>query len=44
MTEPEFEFLQIIAGIKPPYSTYQEMKKLSKLIKETSNTKMTDYI
>ncbi len=44
MTEPEFEFLQIIAGIKPPYSTSQEMKKLSKLIKETSNTKMTDYI
>jgi hypothetical protein len=44
MTEPEFEFLQIIAGIKPPSSSSQEMKKLSKLIKETSNTKMTDYI
>src|ERR671923_1068120 len=41
MSESEFEFLQIIAGIKPPYSTSQEMKKLSKLIKETSNTKMT---
>ena len=44
MTEPEFEFLQIIAGIKPPSYSSQEMKKLSKLIKETSNTKMTDYM
>jgi hypothetical protein len=44
MTEPEFEFLQMITGIRPPPSSSQEMKKLSKLIKETANTKMTDYI
>ena len=44
MTEPEFEFLQMITGIRPPSSSSQEMKKLSKLIKETANTKMTDYI
>jgi hypothetical protein len=43
MTEREMEFLQMIAGIKPPSSS-QEMKKLSKLIKETSNAKMTDYM
>ena len=42
MTEVELEFLQMIAGIKPPPS--QEKKKLSKLIKETANAKMTDYI
>jgi hypothetical protein len=41
MTEVELEFLQMIAGIKPPPS--QEKKKLSKLIKETANAKMTDY-
>lgn len=43
MTEREIEFLQMIAGIKPPPSS-QEMKKLSKLIKETANAKMTDYM
>jgi hypothetical protein len=42
MTEPELEFLQMITGIRPPPS--QEMKKLSKLIKETANAKMTDYM
>src|SRR5918996_6479569 len=42
MTEPELEFLQMITGIKPPPS--QEIKKLSKLIKETANAKMTDYM
>jgi hypothetical protein len=41
MTERELEFLQMIAGIKPP--PRQEKKKLSKLIKETANAKMTDY-
>jgi hypothetical protein len=43
MTELELEFLQMITGIKPP-SPSQEMKKLSKLIKETGNVKMTDYM
>jgi hypothetical protein len=43
MTEREIEFLQMITGIKTPSSS-QEMKKLSKLIKETSNAKMTDYM
>ena len=43
MTEPELEFLQMITGIRPPPSS-QEMKKLSKLIKETANAKMTDYM
>lgn len=43
MTEREIEFLQMIAGIKAPSSS-QEMKKLSKLIKETANAKMTDYM
>ncbi len=41
MTQRELEFLQMITGIKPPS---QERKNLSKLIKETSNTKMTDYL
>jgi hypothetical protein len=41
MTEPELEFLQMITGIRPPL---HERKKLSKLIKETANTKMTDYL
>jgi hypothetical protein len=44
MTESELEFLQMITGIRPPSCSSQEMKKLSKLIKETANTKMTDYI
>jgi hypothetical protein len=44
MTEPELEFLQMITGIRPPSSSSQEMKKLSKLIKETANAKMTDYM
>jgi hypothetical protein len=43
MTERELEFLQMITGIRPPSSS-QEMKKLSKLIKETANAKMTDYM
>ncbi len=43
MTESELEFLQMITGIKS-LSSSQEMKKLSKLMKETSNAKITDYI
>jgi hypothetical protein len=42
MTERELEFLQMITGIRPPPS--QERKMLSKLIKETANSKMTDYL
>src|SRR5215211_2109271 len=34
MTEQELEFLQIIAGIRPPSN---QRKKLAKLIKETAN-------
>ncbi|HEX6282613.1 MAG TPA: hypothetical protein VFZ67_10340 [Nitrososphaera sp.] len=41
MTERELEFLQMITGIRPPS---QERKKLSRLIKETANAKMTDYL
>src|SRR5215210_209003 len=41
MTERELEFLQMITGITPPS---QERKTISKLIKETANTKMTDYL
>jgi hypothetical protein len=44
MTERELEYLQMITGIRPPLSPSQEMKKLSKLIKETANAKMTDYM
>jgi hypothetical protein len=44
MTEQELEFLEMITGIRPPLSPSQEMKKLSKLIKETANAKMTDYM
>ena len=44
LKDQEFEFLQIIAGAKAPSSSSQEMKKLSNLIKETVNTKMTDYM
>ncbi|MDP8888578.1 MAG: hypothetical protein M3M89_03000 [Thermoproteota archaeon] len=44
MTEQELEFLQMITGIRPPSSSYQEMRKLSKLIKETANAKMTEYM
>jgi hypothetical protein len=40
MTEQELEFLQMIAGIRPPGD---QRKKLAKLIKETANAKMTDY-
>lgn len=43
MTESELEFLQMITGIRPPPPS-QEMKKLSNLIKETANAKMTDYM
>jgi hypothetical protein len=42
MTERELEFLQMITGIRLPPS--QERKMLSKLIKETANSKMTDYL
>jgi hypothetical protein len=41
LTERELEFLQMIGGIKSPLR--EEKKKLSKLIKETANAKMTDY-
>jgi hypothetical protein len=44
MTEGELEYLQMITGIRPPTPPSQEMKKLSKLIKETANAKMTDYM
>jgi hypothetical protein len=40
ITEQELEFLQMIAGIRPPSD---QRKKLAKLIKETANAKMTDY-
>jgi hypothetical protein len=40
MTEQELEFLQMIVGIRPPSD---QRKKLTKLIKETANAKMTDY-
>ena len=40
MTEQELEFLQMIAGIRPPSD---QRKKLARLIKETANQKMTDY-
>jgi hypothetical protein len=41
MTERELEFLQMITHIRPPS---QEKKRLSQLIKETANAKMTDYL
>jgi hypothetical protein len=44
MTEGELEYLQMITGIRPPTLPSQQMKKLSKLIKETANAKMTDYM
>jgi hypothetical protein len=44
LSERELEFLQMITGIRPPESSSQEMKKLSRLIRETANTKMTDYM
>jgi hypothetical protein len=40
MTEQELEFLQMIAGVRPPSD---QRKKLAELIKETANAKMTDY-
>jgi hypothetical protein len=42
MTKLELEFLQMITGIRPPPP--QEKKKMSQLIKETANAKMTDYL
>jgi hypothetical protein len=42
MTEQELEFLNMIAGIRPPPS--DQRKILAKLIKETANAKMTDYL
>jgi hypothetical protein len=41
LTERELEFLQMITGIKSP--PLQDKKKLSALLKETANAKMTDY-
>jgi hypothetical protein len=41
MTREELEFLQSITCCQPPA---QERKKLSKLIKETTNAKITDYL
>jgi len=41
MTERELEFLRMITDIRPPS---QEKKRLSQLIKETANAKMTDYL
>src|SRR5918992_2866868 len=41
MTERELEYLQMITDIRPPS---QEKKRLSQLIKETANAKMTDYL
>jgi hypothetical protein len=40
MTQQELEFLQMVAGIRPPSD---QRKTLAKLIKETANAKMTDY-
>jgi len=39
MTEQELEFLQMIAGIRPPSD---QRKKLAELIKDAANAKMTD--
>jgi hypothetical protein len=41
LTERELEFLQMITGVKSP--PLQDKKKLSNLLKETANAKMTDY-
>lgn len=41
LTEEELEFLQTIAYTRAPSDG---RKKLSKLVKETSNTKLTDYL
>jgi len=40
LTEEELEFLQILADVRAPSAG---RKRLSKLVKETANTKLTDY-
>jgi hypothetical protein len=42
LTETELEFLQMIAGIKVP--PHQEKRKLSSLINETANAKITEFL
>jgi hypothetical protein len=41
MDKQELEFLQMIAGLRLPS---ESRKKLSKLIKDSNNSKMTDFI
>lgn len=41
MSEQELEFLQMVAGLRAPLDN---RKRLAKLIKESSNAKMTDYL
>jgi hypothetical protein len=41
MTEQELEFLQMVAGLRLPLNN---RKKLAKLIKESTNAKITDYL
>ncbi len=41
LTERELEFLQMIAGIKAP--PHQEKRKLSRLINETANARITEF-
>lgn len=41
LSEEELEFLQMIAGVRAPSSG---RKQLSRLIKETANAKLTDYL
>ncbi|HEX7032403.1 MAG TPA: hypothetical protein VF172_05330 [Nitrososphaera sp.] len=40
LTNEEMEFLQMIVGVRPPSDG---RKKLSRLVKETENMKLTDY-
>jgi hypothetical protein len=42
LTERELEFLKEIISVKPPLR--EEKKKISKLINETANAKITDYL
>jgi hypothetical protein len=41
LTGEELEFLQMMAGVRPPSDG---RKQLSKLVKETANAKLTDYL
>lgn len=41
LTEEELEFLQVIANVRAPPDG---RKKLAQLVKETANTKLTDYL